>query len=103
MISKNDHLGNWRGFEFPVCWSERIEGCHDAAFLVWNACQSKAHFNSAERSGQHQSVKTAEVPDAKYFSREFREACTKGHVKILEDDCSQPVRVVTFGHKNSSQ
>ena len=92
-----------RGFNFTACRSEGIEGRQDTAFCVWHTCESKAHFNSAESSGQHQIVEAAEVSYPEYFAREFREAGSQGHIKILEDDCPQFVRVVTFGHEDRRQ
>jgi hypothetical protein len=85
-----------RGFYFPVCWREGIESCQDAAFFVWHACQSQAHFDSTQRPCKHQIIETAEVSDPEYFAREFGETGSEGHIKIFEDDGPQLVRVVAF-------
>ena len=68
-----------------------------------HAGQPKAHLDSAERSRQHQIVEAAEMSDAKDFAGELCEASSEGHVKVLEDDAPQPIRVMALRHEDCGE
>ena len=73
-----------------------VKGCHHASLFVRHACETESHFDAAERPGQHEIVEAAQVPDPKNPALQFREACSERHVKVIENDFSEPVGIVTL-------
>jgi hypothetical protein len=62
---------------------EGLKRGRDSSGLVRHAGQSKAHFYSAEGSGEHEVVEATEMPDAKYFAGKFGETGSERHVEIF--------------------
>src|SRR5256885_11596582 len=77
---------------------EMLEGREHAALLVRHSCELQTHLDAGERAGEREVVEIAEVPDAKYLSRQAPEPGPERHVVGLEDDLPQPVGVVARGH-----
>src|SRR5258708_27190732 len=62
--------------------------------------QTEAHLDAAKRSGQHEVIKAAEMPNSKHFARKLGKPRPYGHVESLKDDVPQAVGVVSIWHKS---
>ncbi len=71
--------------------------------LVRHTGQTKAHFDSAEGPRQHQIIEAAKMPDAKDFAGELGKAGSQRHVKVLQDNAPQPIRIMALRHKHSGE
>src|SRR5258708_33362065 len=61
-------------------------GRRNATFLMRDSRQTEAHLDAAKRSGKHEVIKAAEMPNSKHFARKLGKPRPYGHVESLKDD-----------------
>src|SRR5687767_14950451 len=81
-----------------VCRNEMVESGREAAGVVWDAGETKAHFNAAQGARQHQIVERAKMADSKHLAGESAEAGAERHVELLEDHATESIGIVSFRH-----
>src|SRR5579859_2589343 len=84
----------------------RGKGCkrgRHSTGLVRHPSEPEPHFDSAERSGKHEIVEAAKMPNAKYFAGKLGEAGSERHVEIFKNNAPQAIRIMPSRHENSCE
>ena len=101
-LSRSETLSDQcRSFAFG--FGEILKSRSNAAAPVGHAGELKAHFNCAQRSRQHKVIEAAKMSDPKNSAGQMRESGSEGHVEGIQDNLSQLVGVMSFGHKRRCQ
>ena len=79
---------------------EVIQRGIDAALVKRYPGSRQAHLDPAQRAGQHQVIKIAEMADAKNAALDFCQASTERHIESLQDQIAQMIGIVTVGHQH---
>src|SRR6185312_15610355 len=84
-------------------WRQMVKSGHEAAGAVWYAPQAKAHFNAAQRAGEHEIVERAEMADSKHLAGELAKSGSERHVEVPEDHVPKAIGIVPLRHHDRGQ
>src|SRR6267142_1997199 len=81
------------------CSGQEVERGGNALLANGHACESQAHFDSAQRACERQVVEVAEMTDTKHLSLHLSQPCAERHVETIEDDLAHLVGVMAPGQQ----